>query len=108
MTDTGWKLVGQSDRREYYVNEDGMCRTVNTVSGEEEINDGLLVRDRKSSRLCFLGQPVARWVARFFLDPPPDKKWRAVHIRDDPFDNSVNNIRIKIVGEDEKNVRNRG
>lgn len=99
MSDTGWKLIARHPKREYYVNEDGMCRTVDTFSGKETVNDGLLVRGRSSSRLCFLGQPVARLVAAAFLNPPKDKKWIAYRKKDDPFDNSVSNIRLKIVGE---------
>lgn len=63
MPDTGWRLIARQPKREYYVNAEGLCRTVNTVSGEEEINDGLLVRGRRSSRLYFVQQPVARLVA---------------------------------------------
>jgi len=96
---TEWKLISKNPKREYYVNADGMCRTVNLISGEETINDGLLVRGRKSSRLCFLAQPVARWVAIAFLNPPENKKWRAVHIKDDPFNNAISNIRVEVYGE---------
>jgi len=86
---SNWALVKKTNRIEYYVSKQGMCKTVNLATGETKIFPGYY--NEKTGYVQFAGSYVHRLVAKAFL-PNPRRREQVHHLNSDPRDNRLENL----------------